>query len=150
MKQKELSIMLRAVVALAAVASLVFFVVLSVVTLDAAQKENWQQLPLLGLLVLLIPLYLAMIDLWKIFTEIGRDNSFCLENALRLRRISFYALFDTVLLLGGVALALLMHFNPYSLIFLALMGLAATVACAALSHLTRKAALLKAENDLTI
>ncbi len=150
MKQKELSILLRAVVALAAVAAVVFFAVLVFVTLQSVQHQNWQQWPLLAVLILFIPLFLSMYDLWRIFTEIGRDNSFCLENALRLRRISFYALFDTVLLLAGVVAALVLQFNPYARIFLALMGRAATVACAALSHLTRKAALLKDENDLTI
>lgn len=150
MKQKELSILLRAVVALAAVAAAVCFAVFAVVTVQAVVAGNWQALPLAGILIMFIPLFLAMMDLWKIFTEIGRDNSFCLENALRLRRISFYALFDTVLLLAGVILALILRWNPYALIFLSLMGLAATVACAALSHLTRKAALLKDENDLTI
>ncbi len=150
MKQKELSLLLRAVVALAAVVAAISFVVLLLVALQAAKNQNWQTLPLLGVLILFIPLFLAMHDLWRIFAEIGRDNSFCAENARRLRRISFYALFDTVLLLAGVVSALLLKRNPYALIFAALMGLAATVACAALSHLTYKAARLKDENDLTI
>ena len=150
MKQKELSVLLRVVVALAAVAGLIFFAVLAAVTLPAAGGESRHILFLGGLLLLLIPLYLAMIDLWKIFTEIGRDHSFCMENARRLRRISFYALFDTVLLLGAVAGALALRINPYGLILFALLGLAATAACAALSHLTRKAAALQSESELTI
>lgn len=155
MKQKELSILLRVIVILCALAALVFG---AIVCITAAKSilldRNWESVYLSLTGLLFVPLFAALWELWHIFAEIGRDNSFCLENALRLRRVSFYALADTILELTSALL--LLSLDTSSLVWLPvklllmLVGIAMAVACAALSHLTRKAALLKDENDLTI
>ena len=45
---------------------------------------------------------------WKMATEIGRDNSFCMKNALRLRTCSLLAAADTLYyIIGGVVLLVL-------------------------------------------
>lgn len=157
MKQKELSILLRAVVALCAAVALFFAYAVGITTLKSLFIDhNWQSYYLVLSCAMFIPLFLAMWDLWQIFSAIGRDNSFCMDNALRLRRISFYALIDTVLVLISTVFMLAMRiielFDGLFLFkaFLMVVGIAVAVACAALSHLTRKAALLKDENDLTI
>ena len=155
MKQKELSILLRIVVILCCLVWLVF--------------ANWFG-RMLGLAVMEPPL-LVFWDAWKIFTQIGKNNSFCVENARRLRRISFCALADTVLdvilLVYGVIhrFRFVASFAPDDImkelgedlflaavrfLFVAIIGVAITVAAAALSHLTLKAAHLQDENDLTI
>ena len=101
-----------------------------------------------------IPGFIALFLAWRIFAEIGRNNSFCTENAKRLRLISRLALVDTVLYMArAVALFTFGLMHPSVLLVLAaviLFGTAMTVAGAALSHLTQKAADMKADNDLTI
>lgn len=157
MKQKELSILLRAVVALCAAVALFFAYAVGITALKSIFIDhNWQSYYLALFATMFIPLFLSMWDLWQIFTEIGRDNSFCMKNAMRLRRISFYALLDTALVLGSTVFMLAVRamdlFDGLFLfkLFMMMVGIAVTVACSALSHLTRKAALLKDENDLTI
>ena len=102
----------------------------------------------------LIPVIWCLILAWRIAGEIGRDNSFCAENALRLRTVSRLAIADTLAyLLGAVSLTALGALQlPGLLVFLAVMilGSALAVGMAALSHLIAKAADLKADSDLTI
>ena len=171
MKQKELSILLRAVVVLCCLVWLVFANwfgrMLGVAIVDGAYVVAF---PLLLCLMLLPPLVVFW-DAWHIFTQIGQNNSFCVDNARRLRRISFCALTDTVLdvvlLVYGVVdrfrfaaqfttddimreLGDDMFLAVVKFLFVAFIGVAVTVAAAALSHLTLKAADLQDENDLTI
>ena len=167
MGQKELSVLLRAVVAVLAVfltAALAFFLPLlarevALFCLDLGWGERaawgvgcWGLAAVIGLSA--VPCYAALWLGWRIFTEIGRNNSFCRENARRLRIISRLALLDTAVY---VALSLFLCAvglgHPSLALVLAaviLFGAAVTVCAAALSHLTQKAADLKDDNDLTI
>mgnify|MGYP004688901151 CR=1 FL=1 len=159
MKQKELSRWLRAVVAVGwGLCALLAFVVGPLLAQECALGEPrlaWLEWPCLGVLWLGIGLVAAALGFaWKIFAEIGRDNSFCLENARRLRAISILALADT-LLCAAVMLALLflraLHPGLFLLLLLiSAVGAGITIASAALSHLTVKAAQMQDENDLTI
>ena len=159
MKQKELSILLRVVVVLCALVWLFFLnwfgkdFVLSLI------EPDWAVTITALRFALLIPVLLAMIDAWRILTRIGQNNSFCVENAQGLRRISFYALTDTVLVIMWGLYSYFRDHVPFAngnevfyllLIVVAVVGVAATAAAAALSHLTLKAAALQDENDLTI
>ena len=159
MKQKELSRWLRVVVIIGWIAcALLACPVAPVLARDAAADIPelaylaWPCLAVfwLGLVVVAVALGYG----WKIFGEIGRDNSFCRENARRLRIISGLALTDTVLcILSMVMLLLLNALHPgvfLLMLLIAVVGAGITVAAAALSHLTLKAALLQDENDLTI
>ena len=80
--------------------------------------------------------------------------SFCRKNADRLRACSLLALLDTVLYLLAAVVLAYFHLLHISLIIggvvLCAIGSAVSVCCAALSHLTRKAADMQSENDLTI
>lgn len=100
------------------------------------------------------PCFAALFLGWKIAGSIGVDQSFTGENARRLGLISALAAGDAILFLGGnVVLLLLNMSHPGVLIAsgaVALLGLGISVACAALSHLTRKAADLREQADLTI
>ena len=101
-----------------------------------------------------IPVMVFMALVWQMATEIGRDNSFCMKNALRLRTCSLLAAADTVYyIIGGVVL-LSMNLLHIGIAIIGLgvcaVGAAISVLCAALSHLTRKAADMRSENDLTI
>ena len=86
--------------------------------------------------------------------EIGRDNSFCHENARRLSICGNLALADTVLYLAAGCVLGFMHLLHITLLIAGIVicsiGVAVAVCCAALSHLTRKAADMQSENDLTV
>lgn len=159
MGQRELSIWLRAVVILVFLCCLFLGGLAGTELVDelVMAKPAYENLYLPGLIffwVTLLPVIAALVLAWRIFTEIGRDNSFCEKNALRLRGISRLALLDTLLYIACAAvLACLRLLHPgFFLMFLAVVfvGIAMTITSASLSHLTRKAADLKSENDLTI
>lgn len=101
-----------------------------------------------------IPVFAFLLMVWQIATDIGRDNSFCYANARRLKICSILALTDTVLYIcGGIVLSIMRVLHPSIFIIIAglfAIGFATTVCCAALSHLTRKAADMQSENNLTI
>ncbi len=159
MHQKELSLWLRAVVVIGWITcGLLAFAVMPKLAMDAAtdlpEFSHLARPCLILFWIGMAPVVLALWHAWRIFTEIGRDNSFCEENARRLRWISLLALGDTVLCVAsGVFLLLCNALHPgifLLMLLIAVVGLGMFAASAALSHLTWKAAALKAENDLTI
>lgn len=101
-----------------------------------------------------IPCYIALVSGWKIVTEIGRDQSFCIENAKRLRLISILAAIDSAFVFVGNIVFLLLNMTHPGVFLIALFvvfgGIALTAVFAALSHMVLKAAKLREENDLTI
>ena len=101
-----------------------------------------------------IPIYIALFFAWKIFANIGNDDSFCRENAKYLKWVSWLAGGDAAyFFLGNIILSFLGMNHPgivlYSLIVV-FAGVAVSVASAALSHLVLKAAVLQEESDLTV
>lgn len=159
LKQKELSIWLRVILSVVALC-VVFFALIVVPTFlmdasDADARFRGAYLPcLIFFWATTVPVYAFLVLIWRIAIEIGRDNSFCAKNAARLRTCSLLALLDTVLYMaGGVVLACFDFLNSMTfsaLVVLCALGAAVSVCCAALSHLTRKAADMQSENDLTI
>ncbi len=159
MKQKELSRWLRVVVVIGWVAcALLSVVVMPKLATDAAMdlpEFSHLAMPCLAIFWLgMVPVVLALWYAWRIFGEIGRDNSFCKENARRLRIISGLALADTMLCIVSILVLLFLgalHPSIFLLMLLiAVIGAGLTVAAAALSHLTLKAAILQEDSDLTI
>ena len=159
MKQKELSIWLRIVLAVGAAfilfLSLVLIPKLGQRTVEYYPELEYMYLPcLIFFWVTTVPVYAFIVLVWLIAVEIGRDNSFCRKNADRLRACSLLALLDTVLYLLAAVVLAYFHLLHISLIIggvvLCAIGSAVSVCCAALSHLTRKAADMQSENDLTI
>ena len=159
MKQKELSGWLKAIVGLGALCALFLGIVIApeygnkfALVSPELSYTLWPCLVFVWISI--VPVAVALVLTWQIASEIGRDNSFCHKNAERLRLICVMALTDTLLyIVGGIYLALsnLLHISIFLLIVgIVSVGAALTVAAAALPHLTRKAADLKSENDLTI
>ena len=155
MKQKELSVWLRLGALCVLFLALVF--VPSVGQDIAGENPNLAPayLPcLIFFWVTTVPVYAFIVLVWLIAVDIGRDNSFCRKNADRLRACSLLALLDTVLYLLAAVVLAYFHLLHISLIIggvvLCAIGSAVSVCCAALSHLTRKAADMQSENDLTI
>lgn len=106
------------------------------------------------ILVTAIPCYWGLYFGWRISSEIGKDNSFSMENARYLRNISMLAALDSVYFFLANLVLMILNMNHPGIFLLSLFvvfaGIAVTVATAGLSHLVRKAADLKAENELTI
>lgn len=159
MNQKELSRWLRVVVVIGWIAC----ALLSVLVMPKLAADTVLMYPefkhlarpcMVLFWIGMLPVILALWHAWMIFGAIGRDNSFCRDNARRLRIISVLAMTDTILCVAAI-LALLalgaLHPGVFLLLLLiTVIGAGIAVAAAALSHLTLKAAVLQDENDLTI
>ncbi len=159
MQQKELSRWLQAIVIVCWVLCAVMgFLVAPWVFRQIAEADParaWlTPARLIVFWVALVPVITALGLGFRIFGEIGRDNSFCPENARRLKIISYLAAGDTflVLLYSLVLLPMNALYPAQMLLHLGIIfvGVAVTVAAAALSHLTHKAAVLQDESELTI
>ncbi len=101
-----------------------------------------------------IPCYIFLYFAWKITLNIDKDNSFCMDNSMHLKKMAYLALFDTVFFMVGNVIYFFLGMNhPATLLgslLVVFVGVAISVACAALSHLVSNAAGIKEENDLTI
>ena len=159
MKQKGLSVWLRAVLCFGGL--FILFLALELIPRlgQHVVLENPNLAPaylpcLIFFWVTTIPVYAFIALVWLIAVEIGRDNSFCHENARRLSICGNLALADTVLYLAAGCVLGFMHLLHITLLIAGIVicsiGVAVAVCCAALSHLTRKAADMQSENDLTV
>ena len=100
------------------------------------------------------PCYAAVALAWRIVTKIGRDRSFCMENARDLQRIAIAAAVDAAYFFIGNIVFLFLGMNHPGVVLgsmvIVFVGLAVAAIAAALSHLVRKAADLQEQSDLTI
>lgn len=155
MTQKQMSVALRVLEVLCLPLILVLLEIAAKTLRDCfAEADYAYLLHCIPYPFMMAGVFVALWEGWCLFREIGRDNSFCVKNALRLRRIGGCALVDAGLsLLSGVLWAFggwdfggpLLAFG-----FLAVLGVAAAIVCSALSQLTMKAAKLQDDSDLTI
>ena len=101
-----------------------------------------------------VPCFASLIFAWKIASQIGRDNSFCRENAESMKVIAILALADVIYFRVGMIIFAVVDITTVPMLFMTFLldiaGLAISVCSAALSHLILKAAMLREENDLTI
>ncbi len=104
--------------------------------------------------VLAIPCFAALVHAWMIFSNIEKNKAFSMENAKHMEKISYLAGADTIALISGNIVLLILNINHPSVFLVFLMigiiGIGISVAAAVLSHLIQKAANLQDENDLTI
>lgn len=159
MNQKTLSAVLKTItVCAAACFAVIFFVLIPMygraLVLEYPEFEYCYTPWLVFLIVFSLPCFAALLLGWKIAANIGRDRSFSYDNAKYLGIISVLAGADSAFFVVGniVLLCLSMSHPSITLLslFAAFIGIAICAICAALSHLVRKAADMKAENDLTI
>ncbi|MFI3171510.1 MAG: DUF2975 domain-containing protein [Eubacteriales bacterium] len=103
------------------------------------------------LLITSIPCFATLYYAWKIATEIGKDNSFSLENAKSLKSISCLAITDTIIFFVGNILFLFLSINHPGMLILSLLidfgGVAIAIAAAVLSHLVLKAVKIREESE---
>lgn len=157
MKRVGLVRTLKGVVAFLAVMVAVYYVAIfpgriREIGLETPELE-WLVTPgIIAISLSAIPIAVALVLFWKICTEIGRDNSFCHQNARWLSGIGVCALIDTGYCAVGTVTLEIIAGSPIWLLGTAVcvVGLAIALAAFLLSHLVLKAADMKAENDLTI
>ena len=101
-----------------------------------------------------LPCIAAMILGWTVAGRIGRDRSFCIENARALRTIAVLAAADATFFFAGNVVLLFLNMSHPGVVLATMLvvfaGVAVAIAAAALSHLVRKAAVLQEQSDLTI
>ncbi|MBO6060866.1 MAG: DUF2975 domain-containing protein [Clostridia bacterium] len=161
MKQKTLVLLLKAVIiGVAVCAALVYCLIVPELgeSLANAGDGEFSHLYTPWLAVILLtapPVGAALVLSWIVATNIGKDRSFCRQNARFLALISLLAGIDTVyfLLASAVLMAVTKVGHPGVVLFILLVcfvGAAICVAAAALSHYAAKAAELQEQSDLTI
>lgn len=159
MSQKSCARLLKAILLTAAVmAAVLFFVAAPFIAVGAANDYPEYHFALIPWLVFIlassVPIFIALGEAWGIFTRIGRDRSFCSENALAMRHISILAGVEGGYLLAG---DIIMYFfvvsHPSIFLLIAAAAAAALMVCglcAVLSILISKASGMQDEIDLTI
>lgn len=159
MNQKSLSRWLKVIIGgMAVCGTIIYFYLFLVWGKDVVETNpefSGYYLPwLIVLIISSIPCYWVLYFGWKIATEIGKDNSFSMKNALYLKNISILAALDSVYFFGANVLLMVLNVNHPSIFFISLLivfaGISVTVAAAVLSHLVRKAADIQKENEFTI
>ncbi|MBQ8914130.1 MAG: DUF2975 domain-containing protein [Lachnospiraceae bacterium] len=157
MKQKTLAKWLKAIiVGLGICGVLVYFVILPMIMKDTLYDdlESYFLPWIIFLWTTSIPCYAVLFFAWKVAGNIGLDKSFCMENAVCLKRISYMAIVDSVyFFVGNIVLCLFNISHPgvfIASLFVIFLGVVIAVAAAVLSHLIVKAAELQEESDLTI
>ncbi|MBQ1902196.1 MAG: DUF2975 domain-containing protein [Lachnospiraceae bacterium] len=91
---------------------------------------------------------------WRVATEIGRDNSFSMENVKHFRYIGFCSgLISIGYIIRMIYVIVSGQMNVFRIVYclmLAVLGILVLSICLILSCLIRNAYLMKQENDLTI
>ena len=159
MQQRTLAKWLKAVIIGSGLCGLViYFLVFPIfgqsIVDSAPEFAGWYRPWLVFLWVSGIPCYAVLVFAWRIAANIQADRSFTAANAAHLKWISWLAAGDAAyFFVGNVAMLLLNMSHPgvtlLSLIVV-FIGIAVSVAAAALSHLVQKAAVLQEQSDLTI
>lgn len=160
MRQKTLSNWLKFIIVGVGLCGLVVYLLVVPMlgqTVAAAEDGLFDRLywPWLVLIwVTALPIYAALAFGWIIAVNIGKDRSFSVENARLLKWISGLAAGDAAFFFIGNLLYLFLNWSHPGITLLSLVvvfvGVAISVAAAALSHLVMKAALLQEQSELTI
>ena len=158
MTQAKLANLLKLIcIGLGIIGAAVYFFVLPTIGREWAAEEGYAGYFWPWLLFLWgtgIPCYASLWQFWGVCSEIKADNSFSEENAVRMKNISLLILGDVAYFFAGNVLFLLLNMNHPGIFLISLaidvFGVGIGVAAAALSHLVYKAAVIQAENDLTV
>ena len=148
MNQRELSLCLRILDASIVVGCLWFCLGIIPIKADEALAAHGTVLGWAFAVVSCIPLLAIGVLAWRLFADIGRNRSFSTENAARLRLVSLFALAEGMIVIAALGLLTSGALAVALVITIACFALA--IVSATLSHLTRKAAQLQDENDLTV
>ncbi len=157
MRQKSLSNWLKFIIIGVGLCGLVIYLLVVPMlgqTVAVAEDGVFERLywPWLVLIwVTALPCYAALAFGWIIAVNIGKDRSFCVENARLLKWTSCLAAGDAAFFFLGNIIYLLLGWSHPGITLLCLVvvfvGVAISVAAAALSHLVMKAVVLQEQNE---
>ena len=159
MSQKNLSNWLKATILIVGLCGLALYCVIVPsfgVSVAAANPEfDYCFVPwLVFISVTALPCYAALVLIWLMAMDIGRDRSFTTVNAKRLKWCAVLAAVDAAYFFIGNVVLLLANCSHPGITLMSMLvvfvAAAASVVFAALSHLVRKAAALQEQSDLTI
>ena len=101
-----------------------------------------------------LPVLAALVLAWIIAGNIGRGDSFCMQNSKLLKVIAILAAADAAYFFIGNIVMMFLGMNHPGIVLFSLVpcfiGAGICVIAAALSHYTYKAAQLQEQSDLTI
>ncbi|MDI6618455.1 MAG: DUF2975 domain-containing protein [Clostridiales bacterium] len=159
MKQSELAKWLKCIIIISAFIGLFLCgLIAPLLGSDAASANPELKFMLWPSLIFIwitaVPLYMALWESWLISCDISNDNSFCDQNAKRLKSISKLALCECIFYLAAIITLMALNMLHPGILLIAVLiifiSISISVTSAALSHLVEKASALKQENDLTI
>lgn len=159
MNQKKMALMLKGIATVVGIMGILFFGILMPIMANDCRisytEVDYLYWPgmcfgwIIGILC-----YLALFMFWKICSEIGKDNSFSIENVKALKTIAILAAIAGFMWFA--AMLGLICFKIMSIGFFVLMSMAILVSISVsiiaivLAHLVYKAYELKQETELTI
>ena len=160
MSQKKLSLLLKImIIGVALCLAVVYIWIVPEIGAPMAEAGDgeFQSLYVPWLVIIeltALPIIAALVLAWIIAENIGRDRSFCLQNAKLLAVIAVLAAADAAYFFIANVVMMLLNMNHPGLLLGSLIacfaGAAICVAAAGLSHLVRKASKLQDDSDLTI
>lgn len=159
MKQAALAFWLKTmVICVSAIVLVVYAAIVPMIAnfIEAACPEcaGWKAPWMVFVSFTAVPIAVAVGFAWMVVRNIGRDMSFTHANARYLKWIAMLAAFDAAYFFIGNAVLLFAGMSHPGVALLsiapAMVGIAISVAAAALSHLAEKASILQADSDLTI
>jgi len=148
MKQSTLAACLKIIVIIAAIIGLLFLIFFipneGKVIARVNPEVAYMYTPcLIYVYIMAVPYYLVLYLFYRVFSEIGKNNEFCIENVSNLKNISRLSFIELLLcVIALVVLGYMNILNPGVAILLFLLSfLSITIAMSAktLSHLTKKA-----------
>lgn len=154
MKQQSISRWLKRLVVLLGAVGVIFFGALTVWALELREQQELRWMIIFFSWYTAILCYGILFLFWQVCTEIGRDNSFSMENVRLFHRMALLG----IAMAAGYGLRLAVFFVlrllqwQTALYFLALLlfGGVLAVLCESLSQLVKNAYEVKRENELTI
>lgn len=154
MKQTKISYWLKGMTLLLAVMGIFFFGALTAYAFQLKAQGNvlWGWVGFSWYIAVLC--YLILFEFWRVCTQIGKDNSFSLENAKYFHHMGLYGIGG---ILGFAArmiwVAAVGKADIYKIVFVIgeiLIAAIFTILCECLSRLVQYAYDVKRENELTI
>lgn len=104
--------------------------------------------------LLTVPALLALALLWRVLDTLAAGEPFCADNARRFRQTARLAALDLALVAALGMILWINHISPpfltMTVLGLMFLGVAAGLACFALSGLFSGAARLREENEMTV
>jgi len=155
-KQKKISLWLKGLCIFLAVMLTAFFVGVTYFKINNTELLGNVNVGILVAFSWLVAIlcYIVLFNFWKVCEEIGKDNSFSLENARSFHNMALCSLIALGSYVSRIVYLLIRGTNPLLPILLGVccifLCIVFIIICEALSQLIRNAYEVKLENDLTI